>query len=253
MPQRVLYCGDTALKGAACYLAGLMTSWQWDFDYVPSDEALSANMLEREHDLFVFSDYPSARLSKELASSIVDRITAGAGLLMIGGWESFHGLGGDWDQSPLAAALPVEISTTDDRINSDEAFYVTTTADEHPIVAGLPWRERPPVVGGFNQIVPKAGATTLLNLTRLRVQRERERFITEFTDSFPLLITSQHGAGRTAAFASDVAPHWIGPMVDWGPGPRRVTGQAAGADAIEVGAAYARFFHQLLSWCRGTR
>lgn len=253
MAPRVLYCGDTSLKGAAAYLAGLMTSWHWDFDYVPSDQALAADVLMREHDVFVFSDYPASRLANELATDIRDRVTAGAGLLMIGGWESFHGLGGDWDQSPLAVALPVEIGTADDRVNSDEAFYVTVASESHPIVAGLPWRERPPLVGGFNRIVPKAGATTVLELTRLRVRREATGFKTEFGESTPLLVTSQHGVGRTAAFASDVAPHWIGPLVDWGPGPQRVTGQAAGADAIEVGAAYAQFFRQLLTWCRGAR
>lgn len=253
MTSRVLYCGDTALKGAACYLAGLMASWQWDFDYVPSDQLLAAESLNRDHDLFVFSDYPAARVSPEIAQQILTRVNAGAGLLMIGGWESFHGLGGDWEQSPLAAALPVEIGTADDRVNSDEAFYVSVAHDEHPIVSGLPWRERPPLVGGFNRIVPKAGTQTLLNLTRLSVKREGDRFVTEFNMSFPLLVIGQHGAGRTAAFASDVAPHWIGPMVDWGPGPQRVTGQAPGGEAIEVGAAYAQFFRQLLNWCRSTR
>lgn len=252
MAPRVLYCGDTSLTGAAAYLAGLMTSWHWDFDYVPSNQGLVPEGLAHEYDLFIFSDYPASRLSSDLATSLRDRVAAGAGLLMIGGWESFHGLGGDWDQSPLAAALPVEIGTADDRVNSDEAFYATVVSEAHPIVAGLPWRERPPLVGGFNRIVPKAGALTVLELTRLRVRRETTGFSTKFGESSPLLITGEYGMGRTAAFASDVAPHWIGPMVDWGPGPQRVTGQAPGAEAIEVGAAYAQFFRQLLTWCRGT-
>lgn len=250
MSRRVLYCGDTALKGAAAYLAGLMTNWGWNFDYIPSDQSLAASQLDRDHELFIFSDYPSARLSPAIATEIVQRVERGAGLLMIGGWESFHGLGGDWDQSPLSTALPVAIGSHDDRVNSDEAFYVKVANSEHPIVAHLPWNERPPLVGGFNRIVPKLGAQVVLQITRLSVQRTATSFTATFAEDHPLLVVGEHGTGRTAAFASDVAPHWIGPMVDWGPGPKRVTGQAAGADAIEVGAAYAQFFHQLLSWCR---
>jgi len=61
----------------------------------------------------------------------------------------------------------------------------------------------------------------------------------------PLLIVGRHGEGRTAALATDVAPHWVGGFVDWG--DRRVTQPVAG-DAIEVGNWYAQFFRNLLVW-----
>jgi uncharacterized membrane protein len=54
------------------------------------------------------------------------------------------------------------------------------------------------------------------------------------------------GKGRTAAFLSDVAPHWVGGFVDWG--PRRVKSKAPGAAEIEVGSYYAQFWKQLLAW-----
>ena len=77
----------------------------------------------------------------------------------------------------------------------------------------------------------------------------------DLCDPIPLLVTGSYGLGRTVAFASDVAPHWVGGMVDWGT-PRRVTQTlCAGAFAelstdgfIEVGADYATFFRQLTQW-----
>ena len=261
MTRRILYCGDTSLNGAAAYLAGLMTHKSWAFDYVPSNQPLSREMLGADHSLFVFSDYPAQRLDAEFAAAIKQRVSAGAGLLMIGGWESFHGLGGDWDASPLAEALPVAIAAKDDRVNCDQLVLVrpaltteateTTlgTAIEHPILAGLPWDERPPLIGGFNRVTAKPSATVLLNAVRFRLRGTSQAFGTSRISVDPLLVVGQFGAGRTAAFTSDVAPHWIGPMVDWG--ESRVTAQAADADAVEVGNLYAQFFQQLVSWVRG--
>jgi hypothetical protein len=59
------------------------------------------------------------------------------------------------------------------------------------------------------------------------------------------LIVGRYGAGRTAALATDVAPHWVGGFVDWG--DRRIA-QAVGGGMIEVGNWYARFFHNLVAW-----
>ena len=179
---------------------------------------------------------------------------------MIGGWESFHGLGGDWDASPLAEVLPVEIGATDDRVNCDHLVLArpvepetnvasATTSPPHPILVGLPWDERPPLIGGFNRVKAKTTATVLLNAVQFRLRIAQEAFGMSRIGSDPLLVVGGFGAGRTAAFTSDVAPHWIGPMVDWG--EARVTAQAAGADAVEVGSRYAQFFQQLLSWVSG--
>jgi uncharacterized membrane protein len=61
----------------------------------------------------------------------------------------------------------------------------------------------------------------------------------------PLLVVGEHGRGRTAALATDVAPHWVGGLVDWG--DQRVV-QQVGAGFIDVGNWYARFFRNLLVW-----
>lgn len=244
MFRPILYLGDTSLTSAAAYLAGLLTDWRWEFDYVPSDQ--SANELcSAPRKLFIVSDYPSARLAAEAQARVVEQVTAGAGLLMIGGWESYHGLGGDWDGTPLGDALPVEIAHEDDRVNSDRPVLVAAVR-EHAITDDLPWRQCPPVIGGYNRFTPRAGAQVLLEAHTYAVTRPGEQFEFAAQGVDSLLVTGAHGQGRTAALATDVAPHWVGPLVDWGSG--RVQAQAAGAEAIEVGDLYAQFFRQLVGW-----
>lgn len=243
---RILYCGDTSLDGAAAYLAGLMTSWSWNFTYVPSDQRLSNSQLDAEYSLFIFSDYPAEQADSSLQGQIVERVHDGAGLLMIGGWESFHGLGGNWDGTPVADVLPVAISSEDDRRNCDQPVFVQPTGVSHPVIDGLPWFERPPLIGGFNEFSPKAGGQALLQSMRFEASFAGATPSLEPLSTAPLLVTGSHGAGRTAALATDVAPHWIGPMVDWG--TERITACANGAGDVEVGNLYAAFFRNLLSW-----
>ena len=66
----------------------------------------------------------------------------------------------------------------------------------------------------------------------------------------PLLIVGRHGRGRTAALATDVAPHWVGGLVDRG--QQRVVQDVPGGFTIDVGDCYARFFRNLLVWRRTT-
>ena len=245
MAHSILYLGDTHLRDAAAYLAGLMHAWGWNFDYRRSDESLSAEMLDPPRALFIVSDYPATRMNALTQRKLLEQVAAGAGLIMLGGWESFHGLGGDWDGTPIGDALPVVIESQDDRMNCDQPVLVRCVA-EHPAVSGLPWDSRPPVIGGFNRFTAKPDATVVLEAARFTARRFDADFVFEPMDSHPLLVVGEFGQGRTAALATDVAPHWIGPLVDWG--IPRVTAQAPDANGVEVGGDYAKFFRQLLSW-----
>ena len=69
MPHSILYCGDTALTEAAAYLAGLLHHFGLEFDYVPSDAALTPDVLGTERSLVILSDYPAA-MASEPASGI---------------------------------------------------------------------------------------------------------------------------------------------------------------------------------------
>ncbi len=245
-PASILYCGDTSLTTAAQYLAGLMTAWGWTFRYVPSDQPLSEADLSHA-DLVILSDYPASRLTSALQQQLVSMVSDGTGLLMIGGWESFHGLGGDWDQTPIAAALPVVMQSTDDRVNCDQPALVRQVAT-HAAVDGLPWLDRPPTIGGFNRFQPRPNATVLLEIDRLHSSFHKGVWSVKIIETHPLLVIGSHGHGVAAALATDVAPHWVGGLVDWG--TERVAAQAPLADAIEVGGLYAQFFQQLLSSIR---
>jgi len=245
MSLRVIYVGDTSLDTAAGYLAGLMTRWEWPFVYVSSDTQLSQAVVDQPFNLLVVSDYPAAEMNASVQQSVLKQVDAGAGLLMFGGWESFQGSGGGWAGTALAEALPVQISETDDRVNCDHAVYAQPAGD-HPVTAGLPWKQRPPLIGGYNRVQPRPAAEVLLRGHHVHATADAGGFNYTAGEVTPLLTVGRHGKGRTAALATDVAPHWIGPMVDWG--EQRVAAQAAGAGEIEVGSAYAQFLHQLLGW-----
>ena len=248
MTGSILYMGDTSLDNAAAYLTGLMSLWGMDFDYVPSHEDLHESALDQTRSLFILSDYPSLRIPTGLQHQIIDRVNSGAGLLMIGGWESFHGLGGDWDGTPIATILPVLIHTDDDRLNCDHPVFVRPTRT-HATTDDLPWNDRPPLIGGLNRVQAKPEATTVLRAEHYQAEYHDQNPQLTKDASDPLLVVGHHGDGRTAAFMTDVAPHWVGPLVDWG--PQRVSAAADGTEGVEVGNLYARFLHQILSWTAG--
>lgn len=246
----ILYCGDTSLSSAAAYLAGVMSLAELPFKYIASDEPFSANLLEEKRSLFIFSDYSANQISLALQEEVVAQVRQGAGLLMIGGWESFTGLQGHWKETPIGAVLPVDMLSADDRRNCDHPVFAIPkdeNAAQHPILTTLPRVDRsPPIIGGFNQFVAKPDSQVLLESHLMTVDWAKKTL--QSLERHPLLVVGKHHKGRTAAFATDVAPHWVGPMVDWG--DHRISAQHPGAEAIEVGDLYARFFTQLVNWVR---
>lgn len=246
MSAPILYLGDTSRDTAAAYLLSLLTHWGWECEYLPSDQRLTGAVLDREHSLIVLSDYPAAKVAGDLMQRVVAQVAEGTGLLMIGGWESYHGLGGDWDGTAVAEVLPVIMQSVDDRQNCDHPVLVRCVVG-HPIVDGLPWEKRPPLIGGFNRVTVKPEGTMLLEAVHFDANAESGQFeFTQQASEDPLLVVGQHGRGRTAAFMTDVAPHWVGPLVDWG--PDRVSARLDDVVAVEVGNLYASFLQQLVSW-----
>ena len=243
MSGKICYLGDDHLQGAAAYLAGILTHFGIEFDYVPSAESPPASFADTQYAAYVISDYPAVRLDEAAMNHIAARVADGAGLVMIGGWESFHGKLGEYHQSPLAAVLPVLMLQYDDRRNFVQPCLIEKRTD-HAILGGLPWGT-PPGIGGINSIAPKPRTELLLDACSYSVLQSGH--VHEFSPVglFPLLVVGQHGAGRTAALATDVAPHWVGGLVDWG--DERIV-QEIGGGTIEVGNWYARFFRNLVAW-----
>ena len=245
MTANVLYLGDTSLGGAAGYLAGVMTRAGIAYDYHASDETFCEAWLSTECQAVILSDYPSANFTGTQAQRVIERVQDGMGLLMIGGWESFTGQGGDYGQTPFRDVLPVAMQEADDRMNQSGPCVVVRDID-HPIVADLPFDEDAPVVGGFNRLTGKAHAVTVLSVHTFGARAGGDGVRFDPAAVFPLLVLGRFGRGQVAAFASDVAPHWVGGLVDWG--KDRVAAQAPGAGPVEVGGHYARLFANLVRW-----
>jgi uncharacterized membrane protein len=246
MDSQILYVGDTALKGAAGYLAGVMSYCGITFEYRASDERIESELLECGFKAAVISDYPSANFASGQLHRLAKRVHEGMGLLMIGGWESFHGAGGDYDVTVLGEVLPVKIQSCDDRINCPQPCLVEQNCP-HPAIAGLPFDTNTPGIGGYNRVATKPGALEVLSARRFSVRRSGQDYsFVPDQRADPLLVFGSYGEGRVAAYSSDVAPHWVGGLVDWG--DKRVAACAADANAIEVGEQYARFFSQVIRW-----
>jgi uncharacterized membrane protein len=246
MSKQILYLGDTALKEAASYLAGIMDHFSITFEYLPSDARFPAGLLEEDHRAIIISDYPAKNFSKDAIRQLANKVEQGTGLLMIGGWESFTGLGGDYGATAAGDALPVELMPEDDRVNCAQPCLVEKMRD-HPIVAQLPFQDFVPGIGGYNRVCTRPGALEILSSRRFAVRHGADGFLFEPAQSAdPLLVVGSFGKGRTAAFTSDAAPHWVGGLVDWG--DSRVNACGEGANPVEVGNWYARLFGQMIRW-----
>lgn len=235
----VLYCGDATLASGACYLGGVMTHLGIGFDYVPMNEAFPSSHLQGGHRLILLSDYPSGNFSGADQDRILELVEAGTSLLMVGGWESFHGLIGGYQSSTLARMLPVECLDRDDRLNWAQGL-VPVVRSQHAVLGNLPW-DRPPVVCGCNIVKTMPGSVEVLSLHRLHIEGESTRLDDA---SVPLLVMGAFGRGKTGAFTTDFAPHWVGGLVDWG--EVRVKAEAPGGRAVEVGDYYVQFVSSLL-------
>jgi uncharacterized membrane protein len=120
-------------------------------------------------------------------------VEGGGGLLMIGGYLTFSGIDAKarWGRSQLSEALPVLVLDRDDRVELPGGAEPAVVCD-HDIVAplGRTW----PALLGLNEVRAKPQATMLAECA-----------------GYPLLVVGSYAAGRTAAFTSDVAPHWAPP------------------------------------------
>jgi uncharacterized membrane protein len=135
----------------------------------------------------------SAAAPNRLAA-VEQYVRDGGGLLMIGGYLSFAGIEGKarYHGTPVEAALPVMISALDDRAERPEGVRPAVSQPRHPVLDGVPgdW----PALLGYNQVTAKPAAQVLA-----------------YCGTDPLLTVGSHGVGRSAAFASDCAPHWCPP------------------------------------------
>jgi uncharacterized membrane protein len=164
-----------------------------------------------EYDVVVLSDigYNTLAIPPETFSGgtrrpnrlelIEEFVRQGGGLLMIGGYLSFQGINGrgNYAGTPIEEALPVTLQRHDDRVERSNGVYPEVIDDTHPVTVDIDgdW----PDFLGYNRFEADSDATELVRI-----------------DEDPLLVVGEHDEGRSAAFASDCAPHW-GPteFVEW--------------------------------------
>ena len=244
--SKVIYMGDDNLKGAAAYLGAMMTFNKIDFRHVKSSEKADLESGNVDAPLYIISDYPSAQLPEADQRYIVKKVEEGASLLMIGGWESFYGLAGEYNKGPVADILPVECMQSDDRDNYCQGLVPIAVGKAHLAISGLDW-DNPPVFCGYNKVkAVRQGAETILGAHKIVTHNGNIRLE---SNMIPLLVASTHGKGNTCVLTTDMAPHWVGGWVDWG--KKRVSAAAAGGNEVEVGDEYARFIGKLIGWLVG--
>ncbi|NMC19652.1 MAG: hypothetical protein GYA33_04465 [Thermogutta sp.] len=243
----ICYLGDDDLNGAAGYLAAVLGHARLEYHHIPSRRKAPDDLAARGFRAYILSDYPAAGFSSLQLTRLAEAAAQGAGLLMIGGWESFFGRTGEYRGTPLEQVLPVYLTQYDDRVNCPQGC-VLRQIRRHPILDGLPW-ELPPVVAGYNRLAAKPEARTLLVGTRLRIEDKVRELEFSEVEVAPVLVVGKYGQGRTAALACDVAPHWVGGMVDWGQG--RIVQHLPHGGFVEMGPAYAEFLYRLVAWIAG--
>lgn len=135
--------------------------------------------------------FRSWRTSNKL-EVIKDYVRQGGAFGMIGGYMTFMGIEGKgrYKGTVIEEILPVVMSDNDDRKECPQGFSPEFRVSEHSVTSGLrsDWK----YLLGYNQVTAKKEGIVLLEA---------------FGD--PLLTVWDYGQGRTFAWTSDCAPHWM--------------------------------------------
>jgi uncharacterized membrane protein len=177
-------------------------------------------------DIYIIGDLDANALGKEQLGELADAVSDGAGLVTLGGFQTY-GAGGYAD-SGLTDVIPLRMDPARRKsIDAETANRTDQRTDaisiqlvrRHPITdlggddPAQAWKQLPNLVGANRLIGPKVapGVEVLL----------------ETSDQQPLLVIGQYGRGRTAALAFDSTWRW------WRGGNRD---------------AHRRFWRQLMLW-----
>lgn len=187
-------------------------------------------------DVIILGDLDASFLNAQQQQAIEQQVSAGKGLLMIGGQNSF-GPGG-YKGTPVEKALPVMVGElTAAQEKSEFVPRLTDDGVTHPALEGLSdWFEKPdggdaprsmpPLLGNVVVSGVRSGATVLLTHADRAGPDGRPQVV---------LAVQRYGAGRSAAFTADTTYRWYLPM------------RGLGQDS-----PYNRFWGQLVRWLAGS-
>jgi uncharacterized membrane protein len=236
MTKKVLLVGESWVSSATHYkgfdqfgsvtfhlgaepLVKALAGSEFELTYMPAHEAVEKFPYEMAgldvYDVVILSDIganslllpPDVWLHSRTVPNRLKLIKAwvekGGALLMVGGYFSFQGIDGKarWRRTPVEDALPVTCLPYDDRVEIPEGTTADILKPEHPVMAGLSgdW----PLLLGVNEVEVRDGAEVIARLPQDQ-------------GGHPLLVLGTSGHGRTAAWTSDIGPHWLSPaFCEW--------------------------------------
>ena len=235
--KKVLYLGDGPKNGPACYLLGVLKYAGFSVSHVEPCQTLSSSLMKKKYSLIILSDYSRHNLKQNQIKWIENAVKNGTNFLMIGGWCSFNGFGNGYKGSVIEKILPVTCLNRDDRRNLASGAVFDRARVSHSALKKISLKPSPVLIG-YNEVRKKQAARVLLGI------RENER-----KKKSPLLVIGHFGNGTTAAWTSDLAPHWCGGLLDWG--KKRLKLKVDQKIGVEVGETYVKFFSLLLKWPSG--
>lgn len=232
MKKKILFVGEswlatvTETKGfnsfsASKYETGLgwidkaIENAGYEFVYMPSHVAndhFPFTMEElKEYACVVLSDvgadtlliptetFSAGKMFPNRCQLLKDYVLQGGGLLMIGGYMTFNGIGGQgkWWATPVQDVLPVQLLPYDDRMEHCEGVTPDVVLADHPSMKGIEgtW----PRILGYNKSTLKPEAELVASVC-----------------GDPFIAFGSYGEGKTAIFSSDCSPHWAPPeFCDW--------------------------------------
>lgn len=211
--------GSVRFHTGATPLLNAMKDSDFHIDYMTAHDAAEGFPFEMEglkpYDIIILSDIgantfllpPDVWLRSKTVPNrlrlLRDWVEQGGNLLMIGGYFSFQGIDGRarWRGTAVEDTLPVTCHPWDDRVEIPEGAKADILLPDHAVMADMP--EAWPPILGVNEVMVRDDATVVACLP-------------EDQGGHPLLVLGTHGQGRTAAWTSDVGPHWLSPeFCDW--------------------------------------
>jgi uncharacterized membrane protein len=168
----------------------------------PAGEADLFLFEKQRYDVIILGDITARRLSAgnpaALEALYKQVFEKGAGLMMMGGYESFGN--SDWSGTKLASLLPVELDATG-QIETPVQMLPTLEGERHYITR---LAENPADNARVWDKLPK-----LDGMTRLSRPKPQSIVLAQSTSGEPILVGQIHyGAGRTLAFAGDTTWRW---------------------------------------------
>ena len=214
---RVLYL-EGALRVEQRFLRRVLASspdMQVNFQWIDSSRRDRwpvdlGRTLAADHDVFLIGDLDSAALRAEDLRTILDKVNAGAGIGLLGGFHAFEA--GGWASSALGPLVPFEA----DRL-ARQPF-------DGPVREGLHLQGKVRMVPD-----PRFGSVSILRLgkseqdtraaweslpplegaSRIGRLTPAAKSLAGTPDGQPLLVAREYGAGRVLAFAGDSTWRWV--------------------------------------------